>query len=87
MSRVVLRIRGVPEWLLRAYLRGLGAAPGANENEMTGDQYTVSWSDERVALPGGTLSLTQLNVTLEGDESVLAMLEPELMKKLQRGGG
>ena len=87
MSRVVLKIRGVPEWLLRDYLLELGATPGAGTDEMTGDGYTVSWSDERVALPGGTLSLTQLNIVLDGDDAVLATLEPELMKKLQRGGG
>lgn len=87
MSQVLLKIRGVPPWLLREYLLELGATAGAREDEMIGDGYKATWSDERVPLPGGTLSLTQLNIMLEGDEAVLAALDPELMRKLQRGGG
>lgn len=93
MSRVELRIRGVPEWLLRAYLAELGAVPddadggGGDAARMTGDGYAVSWSGERAPLPGGTLWLTQLNILLEGDAAAIAALEPALMAKLQRGGG
>ncbi|MDE2639564.1 MAG: DUF1952 domain-containing protein [Chloroflexota bacterium] len=88
MSRVELRIRGVPEWLLRAYLAGLGAVEdNGDAARMTGDGYAVSWSAERAPLPGGTLSLTQLNIRLDGDAAAIAALEPALMAKLQRGGG
>ena len=94
MSRVELRIRGVPEWLLRAYLAELGAVPDDGDDggdgdaaRMTGDGYAVSWSAERAPLPGGTLRLTQLNIRLDGDAAAIAALEPALMAKLQRGGG
>ncbi len=88
MSRVELRIRGVPEWLLRAYLAELGAvSDDGDAPRMTGDGYAVSWSAERAPLPGGTLWLTQLNILLEGDAAAIAALEPALMAKLQRGGG
>ena len=97
MSRIELHIRGVPEWLLRAYLAELGAAAddaadddGGDDGDaaprMTGDGYAVSWSAEPVRLPGGTLTLTQLNIRLDG-EAAIAALEPALMAKLQRGGG
>ena len=87
MSRVELRIRGVPEWLLRAYLAELGAVADGDAARMTGDGYAVSWSAEPVPLPGGTLRLTQLNIRLEGDAAAVAAIEPALMAKLQRGGG
>ncbi len=90
MSRIELHIRGVPEWLLRAYLAELGAAAdddGDAAPRMTGDGYAVSWSAEPVRLPGGTLTLTQLNIRLDGDAAAIAALEPVLMAKLQRGGG
>ena len=91
MSRIELRIRGVPEWLLRAYLAELGAAAddagAAAAPRMIGDGYAVSWSAERVPLPGGTLTLTQLNIRLDGDAAAIAALEPALMAKLPRGGG
>ena len=89
MSRVELHIRGVPEWLLRAYLAELGAVADDDGDapRMTGDGYAVSWSAERAPLPGGTLTLTQLNIRLDGDTAAIAALEPALMAKLQRGGG
>ena len=102
MSRIELHIRGVPEWLLRAYLAELGAAADDAADDaadagddagddpaprMTGDGYAVSWSAELVRLPGGTLTLTQLNIRLDGDAAAIAALEPVLMAKLQRGGG
>ena len=99
MSRIELHIRGVPEWLLRAYLAELGAAAddaadddGGDAGDgaaprMIGDGYAVSWSAELVRLPGGTLTLTQLNIRLDGDATAVAALEPVLMAKLQRGGG
>ena len=94
MSRIELHIRGVPEWLLRAYLAELGAAADAAAADgddpaprMTGEGYAVSWSAELVQLPGGTLTLTQLNIRLDGDAAAIAALEPVLMAKLQRGGG
>ena len=91
MSRTELHIRGVPEWLLRAYLAELGAAADDAGDDpaprMIGDGYAVSWSAELVRLPGGTLTLTQLNIRLDGDATAVAALEPVLMAKLQRGGG
>ena len=91
MSRIELRIRGVPEWLLRAYLAELGAVADDDDDDaaprMIGDGYAVSWSAERAPLPGGTLTLTQLNIRLDGDAAAIAALEPALMAKLQRGGG
>ena len=95
MSRIELHIRGVPEWLLRAYLAELGAAADDDAGDdgdgaaprMIGDGYAVSWSAELVRLPGGTLTLTQLNIRLDGDAAAIAALEPVLMAKLQRGGG
>ena len=93
MSQIELHIRGVPVWLLRAYLAELGAVADGDDDDdgaaprMTGDGYAVSWSAEPVRLPGGTLTLTQLNIRLDGDAAAVAALEPVLMAKLQRGGG
>ena len=52
VSRVELRIRGVPEWLLRAYLAELGAVADDDTDDgeaprMTGDGYAVTWSTGR----------------------------------------
>lgn len=91
MSRRELNIRGVPDWLVRKYLVELGAREEASEPPRftgfeAGGRYSVSWSSERVELPGA-LRLTQLNIVLTGDEAAISVLEPRLMQKLQRGGG
>ena len=50
--------------------------------------WPVSWQSQRVLMPGGAFSLTQFDFAFEsGDESVLASIEVEFLKKTLRGGG
>ena len=78
-SRETLSIRGLPEWLIREYLEELGAsaapdpASAARIDGSDGDAtrmaaagWAVTWPSQRIALPGGTLNLTQFDPRLRG---------------------
>lgn len=101
LSKETLSIRGLPEWLIREYLEELGAsaAPepasaarddgsdGGDATRMAADGWAVTWSSQRIALPGGTLNLTQFDLVFEGDERAVAAASEAFLKKAQRGGG
>ena len=61
MSTSTLSIRGLPEWLIRAYFEEMGAtvdptsAAGADgePSGMDAGDWSVTWTSQRVALPGG----------------------------------
>ena len=83
-------IRGLPEWLIRDYLVDLGAQPAdpPEATQMRTADWAVSWSSQRVLMPGGAFSLTQFDFTFESEDvEVLACIEKEFLKKTQRGGG
>ncbi len=95
MSTATLSIRGLPEWLIREYCEELGAsadpasaAGGDGEaTRMAAADWSVTWSSQRVALPGGTLSLTQFDIVFDGDERAVEAAAEAFLKKAQRGGG
>ena len=81
-----LSIRGLPEWLIREYLIEMGAAPDPDsETKMNADGWSASWDNHKVAIAGGTLSLTQFDIVFTGDD--LEQVFEDFMKKAQRGGG
>lgn len=95
MSTSTLSIRGLPEWLIRAYFEEMGAtvdptsAAGADgePSGMDAGDWSVTWTSQRVALPGDTLSLTQFDIVFEADGHALEAVTEAFMKKAQRGGG
>ena len=90
MVRSAVSIRGVPEWLIYEYLVELGAEPTSQPKSarMRSPDWTVSWGSERVLMPGGAFSITQLNFTFESDDQrALARIMEEFLLKTQRGGG
>ncbi|MEE8336423.1 MAG: hypothetical protein V3R95_00030 [Dehalococcoidia bacterium] len=94
-STETLSIRGLPEWLIREYFEELGAAPDpasaarvdGEATRMAAAGWAVTWSSQRIALPGGTLSLTQFDLVFDGDERAVAAASEAFLKKAQRGGG
>ncbi len=92
MTDVELSIRGLPEWLIRAYLDEMGASPEGGDAEtprMAADGWSVSWSSQRVKIPGSSgFGLTQFDMVFTAeDAAALAEVETAFMKKAQRGGG
>lgn len=86
---VELRLRGLPEWLIRNYLRDLGAADDPHDPAaptMHADGWVVSWTRERAPI-AGSLALTEFVITLRGDPAVVPDVEQAFLKKAQRGGG
>lgn len=86
---VELRLRGLPEWLIRNYLRDLGAADDPHDPAtptMHADGWSASWTQERAEI-AGSLALTEFVITLRGDPAVVTAIEAAFLKKAQRGGG
>ena len=52
---------------------------------MAGDGWTVSWTQQRAAIVGSSLALTQFDLVFEGTD--LQGVYDAFMKKAQRGGG
>ncbi len=93
MSAVELSIRGLPDWLIREYLEEMGASAdagstgGDGDARMSTDRWSVTWSSRRVAIPGGTLGLTQFDLVFSGDPEAVEQAHDLFLKKAQRGGG
>lgn len=93
MARLEIGLRGLPEWLLRAYLEELGATPADPDapeepRAFEAPDWSVAWTVSRATIPGGSsLGFTQFNLVFEADEDDLPGLEERFMKKAQRGGG
>jgi hypothetical protein len=92
VARLEIGLRGLPEWLLRAYLEELGATatdPDAPDpRAFEAPDWSVAWTVSRATIPGGSsLGFTQLDLVFEADEDDLPGLEERFMKKAQRGGG
>jgi len=92
-DRLELSLRGLPEWLIRAYFQEMGATLVGSEDEAMGAEaptegWSVSWTKQRVQVPGSSgLGLTQFDLVFEGDEALLEDVHERFMKKAQRGGG
>ena len=89
MTASEVRVRGLPEWLLRAYLEELGgrAEPQGEAVCLVGEGWTVSWSGSRADLPGGSLRLTEYHLVFEGEAATVDAVREAFLKKAQRGGG
>lgn len=90
MTTIEASIRGLPEWLISAYLEELGAhheEGGESDPQMSGDGWSVSWSSEKVEIAGGSLRLTQFDMVFSGEAEAVAAAHERFIKKAQRGGG
>jgi hypothetical protein len=82
MSR---EVRGIPLWLMRAYLVEAGGKP-IGDDRVTGDGWEVlltQLEDFRL----GSLRVGEIRVELEATPEGMARILPELEKKLLRAGG
>jgi hypothetical protein len=85
MVHFKLDMRGIPLWLLQAYLEELGGhSTGAGYVEGEG------WSAQLEQLEDyqiGSLRVGQVRLELEASEEVFERLHPQLEKKMMRAGG
>lgn len=79
-----LEFRGLTKRLLEDYLVDLGGRR-VGEGRFEGPGWQARFTSEKVQLSG--LSLTQFNVTLEGEEEILPAFIERLRRKAMRGGG
>lgn len=78
-------IFGVPLWLMKKYLKDLGAVETAG-NFLVGDNWQARVNQsEPVTL--GSLVVGRIEVDLSGDEAAVAELLDKLHWKTLRGGG
>lgn len=86
-----LSLRGLPEWLIRAYFEEMGAELVGSDAEATGattEEWSVSWTHQRVKIAGSSgIGLTQFDLVFRGESDVLRDVHDRFMKKAQRGGG
>ncbi len=78
------KIRGIPLWLLRAYLEELGGQ--AQGDRITGH----GWEAQIAELDDfhlGSLTVGQVRLQIEGEKQTVEALMPLLDRKLLRGGG
>jgi hypothetical protein len=95
LSTSTLSIRGLPEWLIRAYFEEMGAtvdpaaAAGADgePSGMDAGDWSVTWTNQRKAIAGGRMGLTQFDIVFKGGDDELEAVTEAFMKKAQRGGG
>ena len=82
-----LSLRGLPEWLIREYFLEMGASPADDPDApaMVADGWAVSWTHQRMQVPGSSLRLTQFDLVFTGGD--LPRVHDDFMKKAQRGGG
>jgi hypothetical protein len=84
MAKMVREVRGVPQWLIREYLKELGG-------EVQKDQSVVgygwkAWLSEMDDYEIGSFSVAQVCLEAEGQEDKLEQLELGLKDKLLRAG-
>jgi hypothetical protein len=85
VERLSREVRGIPLWLMRAYLEEAGGEH-VGGNRVAGDGWAVQLTqldDFRV----GSLSVGQIRVELEATRAGMDRILPELEKKLLRAGG
>lgn len=85
MVRIEREIRGIPLWLLAEYLVDFGGQE-TEPGHVQGDGWEASLTqleDFRV----GSLAVGQVRIEVEGSPESMALLLPQLEKKLLRAGG
>lgn len=88
MSDAITRekaFRGISQRLAIHYLENLGGEK-VDDDTVTGDEWEASLSSEKVSI-GPTVSLTEVTVVFEGEESVLDPLIEQFSQKAMRAGG
>ncbi|MFP8955652.1 hypothetical protein ACLI4Y_02910 [Natrialbaceae archaeon A-CW3] len=85
MTRVERSFRGISERLAVRYLENLGGER-IDEETVDGDGWQAQFSAEQVTI-GPTLTLTEVTVVFDGDETVLEELVPAFAQKAMRAGG
>jgi hypothetical protein len=88
MSESVTRekaFRGISQRLAIHYLEKLGGEQ-VDEGTVAGDDWQASLSSEKVGI-GPTVSLTEVTIVFEGDESTLETLVERFSQKAMRAGG
>ena len=85
MAAFEQEIRAIPLWLLREYLKELGARP-ARSGELRGEGWSARLArieDYRI----GSLCVGQVRMELNGDEETIERVRRALEPKLRRAGG
>jgi hypothetical protein len=78
------QIRGIPLWLLREYLEELGGT-AVSETQVVGEGWTITLAKmEPFAI--GSLRIGQVMMEIQGEDEVIARLNPKLEKKTMRAG-
>ena len=78
--------RGVPAWLVRAYLEELGGAP-RDDGGFAGPGWTAR-VEQIEDFQVGSIVVGQVRIELAADDAeALSRLEARLERKLLRGGG
>jgi hypothetical protein len=85
---IEVSLRGLPEWLIRDYLRDLGAGGDDGASTMSAPGWSVTWSRRTATIEGSpALALTQFDLVFTGDPPLVRDAHDRFMRKAQRGGG
>lgn len=82
---VTRSFRGISVRLARHYLEGLGGEP-TDDTTVVGADWEASLSSTTVPI-GPSLELTEVTVTVEGDDDAVADLMERFAQKAMRAGG
>jgi hypothetical protein len=85
VERISREVRGIPLWLMRSYLQEAGGQR-IGENQVAGEGWVVELTQLEDFIIG-SLRVGQIRVELEATPDGLALILPELEKKLLRAGG
>ncbi|MFP8889412.1 hypothetical protein ACLI4U_06535 [Natrialbaceae archaeon A-CW2] len=85
MARVERSFRGISERLTVRYLERLGGEL-IEEGVVEGAEWSACFSSETVGI-GPSLTLTEVTIVFEGEDSTLEDLVPAFAKKAMRAGG
>lgn len=77
--------RGISKRLAVQYLSGLGGDPDGDDR-VVGDEWEATLSADTVGV-GPSLTLTEVTIVFEGDESTLDPLIERFSQKAMRAGG
>lgn len=85
--------RGISKRLAVHYLQNLGGdltegtAEGNDTARVAAEDWDATLSAEKVSVAGGTMTLTEVSITFEGDSETLPSLVEQFGQKAMRAGG
>lgn len=85
MTTIERVIRGIPAWLMGAYLQEMGGI-AVGDGRYTHPQWSAAVTqieDYQI----GSLVVGQIHFHLEADDAIIEQLQQQLERKLLRGGG